>query len=234
MIVPKKFLVTVALIVVAIGGLLTFPVPDLVHDWNAMREGQAIAAIRSIAAAQYQLQASGAIDTDGDGEGEYGFLVELMGIAPLRGPEGAPENLLDPPLLPISYGEVVTDSRVHGVVRRQDYLFKVYLPAARSEGFVPAMAEAPTRGVGQPDGDEAEQSFCVYAWPDRPGYGRYCFFLNEVGEILRCTEPSVYFGLQRGPAFDAAYSRPGQMSSPIAGLEGRTANDGYEWAPIGN
>ena len=50
----------------------------------ASNERAAIAALRSIASAQAQLASSGAIDTDDDGVGEYGYLGELAGTAFLR------------------------------------------------------------------------------------------------------------------------------------------------------
>lgn len=50
----------------------------------ASNERAAIADLRSIASAQAQLASSGAIDTDDDGVGEYGYFGELAGTAPLR------------------------------------------------------------------------------------------------------------------------------------------------------
>ncbi|MEO0762096.1 MAG: hypothetical protein AAFZ09_09840, partial [Pseudomonadota bacterium] len=64
----------------------------------------AISTLRSISSAQAQLQSSGAIDTDLDGGGEYGYFAELAGTVVLRESDGAggvqlSADTLQPPML---------------------------------------------------------------------------------------------------------------------------------------
>ena len=65
-------------------------------------ESAAIATLKNISSAQAQCQASGVIDANGNGAGEYGFFAELAGSAPVRGSS----QRISPPVLSSAFGKV--------------------------------------------------------------------------------------------------------------------------------
>ena len=226
----------------------------------ASNERAVVKALRTIAAAQAQLAASGAIDTDGDGVGEYGFFGELAGTAPLRiqhPVDGAPAldptgQVLSPPLLPRAFGNVVWDARGENVVRRHGYVFKMFLPDAPIAHHVADIPETGNSGVGGatagnfPDPDTGEELWCCYAWPLRDQLtGQRVFFINQEGQVLQTENDGpglVYNGFNSHlsmPAFDAAYSdvpaSPNGFTGMAAllGIPPLQSNDGNDWMPTG-
>src|SRR5262245_19614664 len=108
-------------------------------------ESAAIAALKNICSAQAQCQASGVIDANGNGTGEYGFFGELAGTIPVRGTS----SLITPPILYSTFGKVDQD----GLVTQAGYHFRMYLP------------DAAGRGVGDPrfvDPKRSEVLWCCY------------------------------------------------------------------------
>src|SRR5262249_55054994 len=91
---------------------------------HAADEAAAIATLRSISSAQAQLQYSGAIDTDGDGSGEYGYFGELCGAVPCRDIPGEKPFRLEPAVLSKSFAQITPN----GNIPRSGYLFRMYLP----------------------------------------------------------------------------------------------------------
>ena len=213
----------------------------------SINENQAIATLRAIAAGQQQLRASGAIDTDDDGGGEYGYFGELAGAVPMRIMDhsaGLPalgslqNDLLFPPILAAAFGSVVSDGRGHGVVERAGYYFKIFLPGPTADGIIPGVPEAPTGGTS-PDNlgaswssTNAEDLWCAYAWPVKSGKsGKRAFFINQAGDIEETVNAgNRYSGLNSTPEFDAALSldSPRDMGAPLAIRDGR-GNDGLTW-----
>ena len=108
------FTLTELMLAVTIGAILFSIVrPQASRARASSNEHAAIAALRSIASAQAQLVAIGAIDTDMDGAGEYGYLGELAGSAPLRVWTNIGTALeaygrgLCPPILPIAFANTI-------------------------------------------------------------------------------------------------------------------------------
>ena len=194
-----------------------------------------------IARAQARAHGAGVIDTDGDGAGEYGYLAELRASAPMRGRDAqsglatVTDRVLDPAHLDPSMGSM-RGGGSGGVLEVDGYAFQVFLPAASDGGAVRGIAEASAGGasVELPDADAGELHFCCYAWPaSASGPGQRAFFVNERGEVFACANDgaSRYAGAGRGPAFDAAYTVRGDMSSPVAS-KSAPAVDGRGWASI--
>lgn len=229
----------------------------IVEERTAAYEKAAFRILFGIAAAQQQLQFSGAIDTDRDGQGEHGFFGELAGTRPLRvrdaqsGEFGLGETTLDPPFLPPEFGRVVADATGDGVVVYQGYVYKLYLPgpsrgeSATDEWIAPGIGEAPAGGTpadaltrGEWGSDNCELFWCVYAWPidAAPGEtGRRAFFFNQYGTHLGLdNHDGQYRGLERVPAFDAALTKdlPASMLADLAPSSGSGANDGNEWRAL--
>jgi hypothetical protein len=239
-------------------GLLTVVLPEPSRDLLASNERAAIAALRQVASAQAQLTSSGAIDTDNDGVGEYGYLGELAGTAPLRiydPATGSPTIVaasLSPALLPPAFANIL-NWLGDDVVRKDGYYFRMFLPDAPVLNEVRGIAESGPDGFGGatfgriPSPDTCEVLWGCYAWPVEAGVtGRRVFFINQEGRVLQTTNngrspgKTVYGGLRplaSIPVFDAAYSsEPG--SSGFTGMGAqlgtppRRANDGNVWTPI--
>ena len=62
---------------------------------RSANESSAVTTLHIITAAQDEFRAATEVDQDGDKKGEYGFLGELLGVAPLRGSQ----RLADPSYL---------------------------------------------------------------------------------------------------------------------------------------
>ena len=222
-------------------------------------ERSAITDLRSIASVQAQLASSGAIDTDDDGVGEYGYFGELAGTAWLRVYDPVSESPelgdtpLTPPLLPPDFGNIYLDARAENVVIRNGYVFKMFLPDVQTFHDVTGIAEDGAPGIGGssgallPDPDTGEALWCCYAWPlEDQVTGHRVFFVNQQGRILQTRNDArsprsgpVYEGHLNSPAYDAAYSEVPESSDGLAGMGApsgnppRRAKDGNRWHPIG-
>lgn len=231
------FTIIEILIVTAIIAIIAaMAIPKLQSARVAADESAAIGTLRSIYAAQIQIQASRLIDTNGDGIPEYGYLGEMTGAMPARvtGAGGVPVagvagvDELNPSVLVSGLGAVQ-----QSVVTRSGYLFQIYLPSATVAGAIGAIAEDVNGGkVAAPFPDPINGSlyWCAYAWPTQKGKsGVHAFFVNQEGQVLKSRSTTIsYSALAGAPAFDAAYTTPGDMSSPAA-ANGVVAVDGNQW-----
>ena len=220
--------------------ILSVAIPRLMSARTTANESAAISTLRSIVTSQAQAQSSVAIDTDGDGSGEFGYFGELAGLLPCRiSVAGLPAvgvagvDNLSQPLLPPAFGGVNGVSEVF----KSGYMFQVWLPAATVAGAVAGIAE--DAGGGKlvapfPDSDNGEMLWCAYAWPNQVNWtGTRAFFVNQRGEIMQTANRGggAYSGSGGGPTFDAAFSAPLDMSSPVSG-NGLAANDGNLWVTV--
>jgi type II secretory pathway pseudopilin PulG len=228
------------MIVVAIIAIIaSIAIPKLMSARLSANESAAIATLRSISSSQAQLQSSSAIDTDGDGGGEYGYFAEMSGVLPMRvgvagvaaaGVVGTDE--LSPAVLSTAFGNV----DANGFVSRSGYFFQMWLPDATAGGLTPGLPEAPGGGaIGGPfpDGNNAEILWCCYAWPiDVNGTGNRAFFVNQEGDLLqfqnRLAAPFTSNILT--PAFDSAFTTPGDMASNLR--IGAAGPDGSIWTAV--
>lgn len=195
----------------------------------APNERSAIGNLRNIASAQAQCQASGVIDADQDGTGEYGCFAELSGITFVHGRDGAvTETRINPPVVPVSFGKIVD-----GLVQRHGYCFRMYLPGKDGKA-----ASEDGKGLGMKDiavdPDLAEVTWCCYAWPITAGEtGQRTFFVDQNGSITACDNASGrYSGVAQAPSADAARVAisEGKMNDPMAvKAKGR---DGQLWVVV--
>lgn len=226
----------------------------------ASNELAAVAALRSIAFAQAHLASSGAIDTDDDDGGEYGYFGELKGTALLRvyDPVSDAPDIgsapLTPPLLPPDFGDIFFDFRGENVLLRNGYVFKMFLPDAQILHDVAGLGEDGAPGIGGssgalfPDPDNGETLWGCYAWPlEDQVTGHRAFFVNQQGSILQTrndggpspTSRPAYDGLANVPDFDAAYSDAPESPDGLTGMGAplgdwpRNANDGNDWTRVG-
>lgn len=181
-------------------------------------ETAAIATLRNATSAQAQVQASGRIDTDGDGSGEYGGFLEMSGAI-----EGRMGKVLIPPVLSSAFRKMP-----EGVVIRSGYCYRIFLPSSNGEGI----GETPAgyANDGSVDADLAETTWCCYAWPQKYGVtGTRTFMMNQGGDSI-ATDDSRYSGPNGGPSSDAAFVQSGA----ITGLPalGRKGSDGNTWKQV--
>lgn len=240
-------LIELMIVVAIIAVIAAVAIPKLISARISANENAAIATLRSIAAAQQQLQASGSIDTDADGGGEFGCFGELSGISPLRitdglvpGP-GAATDLLDPAYLAAAFGDIDVST-----VQRQGYVYQIWLPGDDGDSSdIPGITEDAAGGFASVDAtwnsDDCEILWGCYAWPvDATKTGNRAFFINQEGDVLQFNNRTgIYSGPAAGPAFNAAYDDGdddgAQMGAAlgIASL-GRTSGDGFVWTTTGN
>jgi prepilin-type N-terminal cleavage/methylation domain-containing protein len=229
------FTIIELLIVVAIVAIIAATaLPRVLGARLSANETSAIATMRAIVTAQMQSISSGSIDTDSDGRAEFGYFGELSGVVPTRiaglgGPAAGTPGIHELAPSPLLSAMGVVNSSVSS---HSGYFFQVWLPDVAGAGI----AEDPTGGklAGPfPDPDLCEESFCVYAWPQRAGAtGNKCFFINQDGLILQTSNrgPGAYSGVTGGPAYDAAYAVSGSIAAAhtinAAGVDGRT------WVPV--
>ncbi len=188
----------------------------------AANEAAAIASLRRIFAAQEELRSSVGIETNCDGLGEYGYFAELAATRPHRvsvgcaPATGLPSDVLSPPLLGPSFGNVH-----HSRTVRDGYMFQMWLPFTTVAGLVSAVQEDPDGGKQAPpypDPANGARYWCCYAWPLRLGQsGRRAFFVNQLGVVLQCRNRGVnpYEGNVHPPAFWEAFQIMIDMSSPL-------------------
>lgn len=248
-------LIELMIVVAIIAIIAAVAIPKLMSARIAANENAAIATLRSIAAAQQQLQSAAAIDTDGDGGGEFGYFAELAGATPMRvynglagvaaagviGVVGADE--LDPPILATAFGNVIADG-AEGIVERQGYHYKIFLPDAVFAG----VSEDPTglgslAAVATLDAANCEIMWCAYAWPvDAEKTGNRVFFVNQEGDILQHDNRAQAYENLTGPVFNAAYNVDAAAVPPGASMQtelglavmGFIAGDGLIWTTVGN
>lgn len=228
-------LIELMIVVAIIAIIASVAIPRLMAARLSANESAAISTLRSLTSAQAQLQSSGAIDTDGDGSGEYGYFGELSGAQPVRvsaagvaaaGAAGVDE--LNPAVLSAAFGNVANSQ-----VTRSGYIFQMFLPDAAG---VP-VPEDPTGGsiAGPfPAPNNGEVLWCCYAWPVANNQtGNRVFFVNQEGDIYQMNNRIAvpYQGAAGGPNPDAIFSLANNMGSPL-GVNGVAATDANTWVPV--
>lgn len=229
-------LIELAIVVAIIAVVSAVAIPQLQAARVTANETSALATLRTLASAQAQVSASGAIDTDSDGRGEYAYFGELSGAVPVRvGVGGVPAagavglDELAPACISSAFGNVS-----NGMVSKSGYLFRIWLGAPTVAGGVTAVSEDPAGGKTAapfPDPENAETFWCAYAWPFDAGVtGRSVYFISNDGQTLsfRNTGAVTYSGLLGGPDYDAAYTLPDDLSSPPS-MDGVPGVDGNLW-----
>ena len=233
-------LIELMIVVAIIAIIASVAIPRLMAARLSANESAAISTLRSLTSAQAQIQSSGAVDTDADGSGEYGYFAELAGILPVRINNGGVAQVgavgvdeLNPAVISSAFGQVA-NSRV----TRSGYAFQMFLPGATAGGLTPGIAEAAGGGspAGLPDGDNCEILWSCYAWPMNVNQtGNRAFFVNQEGDLLQTRNQGAapYDGAANTPAFDAAYTAAGDMGSQVSiGGNPLAAVDGNVWVPV--
>lgn len=172
-------LIELMIVVAIIAIIASIAIPNLLSARLNANESAAIATLKNISSGQSQCQASGVIDVNGNGQGEYGFFGELSGRIAVRNNTGATQTIT-PPVLSTAFGNIA-DSRVS----RSGYLFQMYLPDATGAGVPEDALGGDAGNAAGVDPGQAETLWCCYAWPQVQGNsGKRTFFVNQSGDIL--------------------------------------------------
>ena len=192
--------------------LAALAVPHFVSAKVSANETNAIAALRSIAAAQMQFQESATVDVDMDGKGEYGGFLELSGqsVGRCAGRKRARPALASAFRL-LSPG---------GEARHCGYHFRIFLPRSDRAGVAEPDAAYDETMI---DADLTETTWVCYAWPvDYRHSGGRTFVINQRGQIVGCRNPH-YSGESNGPSHNAAFRTPfitSELARDVAGQDG--------------
>jgi prepilin-type N-terminal cleavage/methylation domain-containing protein len=234
-------LIELMIVVAIIAIIASIAIPKLMAARLSANEAAAISTLRSISSAQAQVQSSGAIDSDADGGGEYGYFAELAGVKPMRdsvaGVPAIGATNLTPAVLSSSFGTMSVAAGVtEGTVVRSGYCFKMYLPGTTAGGVTPGVPEDLAGGntAGSlPDPDNSEILWCCYAWPvSVTQTGNRCFFMNQEGDLLQTQNRVAPFTtVIAGPTFDECYSIAGDMASPLQ-VGAASVVSGNIWTPV--
>lgn len=170
-------------------------------------ESAAIATLKNISSGQSQCQASGVIDVNKNGQGEYGMFAELSGRMVLRGGVRS----MSPPVLSAAFRRIEG-----GVVSRSGYCFRIFLPG-KDAVPVPEDAKGGVKATVI-DAAKAEIHWCCYAWPHDAGEsGQRTFFINETGDVMAASNTEgVYSGRDKAPAANAARVGDGGLAAKPA------------------
>lgn len=242
-------LIELMIVIAIIAIVAAIAIPKLVSARVSANENATISTLRSIATAQQNMISSVTIDTDIDGGGEAGYFGELSGETPVRVWSqvgtgiGSAGDSAQPSFLSKQFAIFVSDAG-DGVIERNGYYFKMFLPDNSASAPVGGLAERDTGGSKPgpyPGSANAELMWCCYAWPKQINRtGRRAFMINEIGDVVATRNTieqpgGAYDGLNRTPNFDAAFSASADMSSDVAlAAAGLTAQDGLIWTPVGN
>jgi prepilin-type N-terminal cleavage/methylation domain-containing protein len=222
-------LIELMIVVAIIAIIASIAIPNLLSARLNANESAAIATLKNISSAQAQAQASGVIDSNNNGAGEYGFFGELSGAQPVRNDEsgGVGTERVSPPVLSGAFGNVI-GSRV----QRSGYTFQMFLPSPTGVG-VPEAPAGGASGVTIGAGN-SEVLWCAYAWPSAFGNsGKRCFFINQSGDVLS-TRNNVarYSGPGTPPAWTAAFldGSADLMGSTVS--SNATGKDNERWLVV--
>lgn len=201
-------------------------VPNLLSSRLNQNESDAIAMLKRISCAQAQCQASGVLDVDHDGNGEFAFLGELAASAVRRGGS----TTIGPTLLPREF-RTVLGSRVeyHG------YVFQVFLPDAHQQGVAEDPAGGDAANDNGVDPQQARTLWCCYAWPKWQGWsGKRAFFVDCRGDVLSTTASALPYDGTRVPcAFGAAFAPSSHQGLGAAIAANAVGRDGNLWTVVG-
>jgi type IV pilus assembly protein PilA len=218
-------LIELMIVVAIIAIIASIAIPNLLSARLNANESAAIATLKNISSGQAQCQASGVIDVNANGAGEYGFFGELSGRVAIRGATA----MITPPVLSTAFGNVAASR-----VSRSGYLFQMYLPLATGAGVSEtATGGDPTNGLNVGP-SQAETMWCCYAWPiTRANSGNRTFFINQAGDVLATPGQVVqYSGTIAVPAYGAAFRAGGSNSLSAAVAANTVALDGNTWVVV--
>ena len=205
-------LIELMIVVAIIAIIASIAIPNLLSARLNANESAAIATLKNVSSAQAQCQASGVIDDNNNGAGEFGYFGELSGADLVRSGGGlSTTERIRPAVLSSAFGNV-QNSRVV----RSGYVCQMYLPGTTNAFQPEAAGGGATGGTVQPEA--AEVLWCAYAWPSSYGNsGKRAFFINQAGDVLGCRNSTAqYNGATTPPVAGQAAFLAGISNVPLA------------------
>ena len=218
-------LIELMIVVAIIAIIASIAIPNLLSARLNANESAAIATLKNISSGQSQCQASGVIDVNGNGSGEYGFFGELSGRTAVRNSA----QRISPAVLSSAFGNVAAAR-----VSRSGYLFQMFLPDANAAGIEEdATGGDPDNGQGV-DAGQAETLWCCYAWPQVQGNsGKRTFFVNQAGDVLATNGAVVaYNGTTTPITWDVAFAATASAAMGVPSAANTLGQDGNTWVVV--
>ncbi|MGE3173644.1 MAG: prepilin-type N-terminal cleavage/methylation domain-containing protein [Planctomycetota bacterium] len=217
-------LIELMIVVAIIAIIASIAIPNLLSARLNANESAAIATLKNISSSQAQCQASGAIDANNNGAGEYGYFAELSGTLDVRGTT----QRISPPVLSTAFGNVA-----NSVVTRSGYVFKIFLPDSAAAGIEEDADGGDSANDNGVDPQTAEVLWCCYAWPSSRGNsGKRTFFINQSGDVLSSKNLVMLYGGTTEPLFSAAYVGAGTLAMDARVAANTVASDGEVWVVV--
>ena len=218
-------LIELMIVVAIIAIIASIAIPNLLSARLNANESAAIATLKNISSAQSQCQASGVIDVNGNGAGEYGFFGELSGRVAVRNST----QRISPAVLSSAFGNVAASQ-----VTRSGYIFQMFLPDATQGGITEAATGGDVANSLGVDPGQAETLWCCYAWPQAAGNsGKRTFFVNQSGDVLATNGAVVAYNGSTTPCtYDVAFiaTQSGSMATAVAA--NTLGQDGNTWVVV--
>jgi prepilin-type N-terminal cleavage/methylation domain-containing protein len=226
-------LIELMIVVAIIAIIASIAIPNLLSARLNANESAAVATLKNIASGQAQCQASGVIDVNSNGQGEYGYFGELSGRVDVR---GASTQSISPPVLSTAFGNIGTTAATQSRVSRSGYVFQMYLPDANAVGIAELPTGGDPTGTLLVDPGQAETLWCCYAWPQAFGNsGKRTFFVNQSGDVLATNGALVAYSNATNivPAYTAAFSgAAGTPSMAVAVAANTGGQDTNLWVVV--
>lgn len=224
-------LIELMIVVAIIAIIASIAIPNLMSARISANESAAIATLKNLSSSQAQIQASGVIDTNGNGAGEYGYFQELSGGSNVRADtvgDGVSDAIsttirVTPPVLSGAFANVDAGGRI----LRSGYYFQMYLPGV---GGTPVAETATMVNVAAAD---AEVLWLCYSWPSSRGNsGNRAFFINQAGDVLSTNNGIARFsGTTTMPVGTSAFLSGRTLMSASVSVNA-TGNSGGRWTVI--
>ena len=219
-------LIELMIVVAIIAIIASIAIPNLLSARLNANESAAIATLKNISSGQSQCQASGVIDVNSNGQGEYGFFGELSGRVAIRGSTAT----ITPPVLSAAFGNIAASR-----VSRSGYIFQMFLPDSTAQGIAEDATGGDSDNGNGVDAGQAEVLWCCYAWPAVAGNsGNRTFFINQSGDVLATNGASTQYSNATStvPTFDDAYVATASASMGAAVAANTLARDGNTWVVV--
>jgi len=227
-------LIELMIVVAIIAIIAAIAIPGLLRSRIGTNESSAIGSMRSLSTAQAQFQSQTVVDQDGDGQGEFGWLGELSGVASVR---VSSQQFNASPFIAAILG--VRDAS--GISQKSGYMFRMFLPASGT-GAVINEGSGSQEASNSAAANNQEVRWACYGWPNsRTQSGNRAFMVNHAGDVYATPNTAtgqLYSGTGTAPAATAALATsgdPGSLDAAVAlAAASVAAGDSGQWVPAGN
>jgi prepilin-type N-terminal cleavage/methylation domain-containing protein len=215
-------IVELMIVCTVIGVVSSIALPSLLSSRLGANEISAIGSLKTVVVGQQMFKNGVCADENHNGEGEYGFLVELSGASNYRGTR---VNCASSSMIPKNF-----DSNVS---QKSGYRFCTYLCTKADGSRATRKRRKCTNGAAY-----NEMNYLCYAWPDNFGStGRRVFAVSALGNVMQCPNRKGKITKDTVPNYRAAIDRNSErnwngnfVTNGQRGCHGKLRDN---WAPIG-